>query len=234
MKVLADIEENEKIKSDSSIDDLLDGGFQKGMLTQIYGPPSSGKSNIALSVAVNVAKTGKKVVYIDTEGGISIERIKQIAGPFFSTAANNIIVFEPMDFQQQSETVKSLDVWLRKNGDDVDLIILDSAVALYRVDEMKSYLLSKELRIQIQLLSRLARKYDLACILTNQVFNAFDDEGNNEIKAVGGDIIEYISKVIISLERGDEINQRTATLIRHPSISEGRQTTFSITSSGIS
>ena len=97
MKVLADMDENQKISSNSSLDELLDGGFEKGMLTQIFGPPSSGKSNIVLSLAVNIAKNNRKVVYIDTEGGISINRIKQISGPYFSTIANNIIVFEPND-----------------------------------------------------------------------------------------------------------------------------------------
>ena len=98
---------------------------------------------------------------------------------------------------------------------------------------MKSYKLSKELRKQIQLLSNIARNYDIAVLITNQIYNAFDDEGHNEIKPVGGDILEYISKVIIRLERGDEISQRTATLMRHRSIGEGRQVTFSITSAGI-
>ena len=233
MKILADIEDKGKIPSNSVFDDLLDGGFERGVLTQIYGPPSSGKSNITLSLAVNVAKSGKKVVYIDTEGGISIERIKQISQPYFSNVASNIIVFEPSDFLQQTETLRSIDVWLRKNHDDVDLIILDSAVALYRVDDMKSYKLSKELRKHIKLLSNIANRYGIAAILTNQIYNAFDEDGNNEIKAVGGDIIEYITKDIIQLDRSDDINQRTATIIRHNSIPSGRQVTFSITSNGI-
>ena len=233
MKVLANFEDNHKLKSNSSLDDLLEGGFEKGAVTQIFGSPSSGKSNVTLSLAVNVAKGGKKVVYIDTEGGISIDRIKQISGPYFSNVANNIIVFEPTDFLQQSENLRSIDVWIRKHYEEVDLIVLDSAVALYRVDDMKSYMLSKELRKQIQTLSNIARKYDIAVVITNQIYNAFDDEGNNEVKAVGGDIIAYISKVIIKLERGEETNQRIATLMRHRSLPEGRQVIFSITSNGI-
>ncbi len=233
MKALANFEDNHKIPSNSSLDELLDGGFEKGCVTQIFGSPSSGKSNVALALAVNVAKNNRRVIYIDTEGGISIDRIKQISGPYFSEVANNIMVLEPTDFLQQTENLRSIDVWLRKHHEEVDLIILDSAVALYRVDDMKSYKLSKELRKQIQLLSNVARKYDIAVIITNQIYNAFDDEGNNEVRAVGGDIIEYISKVIIKLERGEEINQRIATLKRHRSIPEGRQVTFSITSNGI-
>ena len=233
MKVLANFEDNHKIPSNSSLDDLLDGGFEKGTITQIYGSPSSGKSNVALALAVNVAKNNRKVIYIDTEGGISIDRIKQISGPYFSNVANNIIVLEPTNFLEQTENLRSINVWLRKHHEDVDLIILDSAVAHYRVDDMKSYKLSRELRKQIQSLSNTARNHDIAVIITNQIYNSFDDEGNSEVKPVGGDILEYISKVIIQLERGDETNQRIATLKRHRSIPEGRQVTFTITSDGI-
>lgn len=233
MKVLANFEDNHKILSNSSLDELLGGGFEKGVLTQIFGPPSSGKSNITLTLAVNVARKGRKVIYIDTEGGISIDRVKQISGHDFTNVANNIIVFEPTTFLEQNETLRSIDIWLRKNHEDVDLIVLDSAVALYRVDDMKSYKLSKELRKQIKLLATIALKYDIAAVVTNQIYNAFDDDGNTEIKAVGGDLIEYISKVIIELERGEETNKRIATLKRHRSLPEGRQATFSITSNGI-
>lgn len=233
MKVLANFEDNHKIQSNSTLDVLLGGGFEKGTITQIFGPPSSGKSNIALTLAVNVAKNNRKVIYIDTEGGISIDRIKQISGSDFSKVANNIIVFEPTSFIEQNENLRSIDVWLRKNHDEVDLLVLDSAVALYRVDDMKSAKLNKELGKQMGVLSKIARQYDIAVILTNQIYNAFDDEGNNDVKAVGGTILQYWSKVILQLERGEEINQRIATLIRHRSIPEGKKATFSITSQGI-
>lgn len=233
MKVLANFEDNHKITSNSSLDALLGGGFEKGVITQIFGPPSSGKSNITLTLAVNVAKTNKKAIYIDTEGGISIDRIKQIAGPDFSSVANNIIVLEPTTFSEQNDNLRAIDIWLRKNHNDVDLIVLDSAVALYRVDDMKSAKLNKELGKQMGLLSKIARTYDVSVILTNQIYNAFDDEGNNDIKAVGGTILQYWSKVIIQLERGEELNQRIATLKRHRSIAEGKQAIFSITSRGI-
>jgi len=233
MKVLANFEDNQKISSNSSLDALLGGGFEKGTITQIFGPPSSGKSNITLTLAVNVAKNNKKVIYMDTEGGISITRIKQIAGSDFSTVANNIMVFEPTNFLEQNDNLKAIDIWLRKNYKGVDLLVLDSAVALYRVDDMKSSKLNKELGKQMGMLSKIARQYDVAVVLTNQIYNAFDDEGNNDIRAVGGTILQYWSKVIIQLERGDELNQRIATLRRHRSIAEGNQAIFSITSRGI-
>ena len=233
MKVLANFEDNHKIPSNSAIDAILGGGFEKGTITQIFGPPSSGKSNITLTLAVNVARNNRKVIYIDTEGGISIDRIKQIAGSDFSRVANNIMVFEPTTFLEQNDNLRSIDVLLRKNHEGVDLLVLDSAVALYRVDDMKSAKLNKELGKQMGILSKMARTYDIAVVLTNQIYNAFDEEGNNDIRAIGGTILQYWSKVILQLERGDEINQRVATLIRHRSIPEGKKATFSITSNGI-
>ena len=233
MKVLANFEDNHKIPSNSSLDVMLGGGFEKGTITQIFGPPTSGKSNLTLTLAVNVARSNKKVIYIDTEGGISIDRIKQIAGSDFSKVANNIIVFEPTSFQEQNDKLRSIDIWLRKNHKDVELIVLDSAVALYRVDDMKSAKLNKELGRQMGLLSKIARQYDIAVVVTNQIYSAIDEEGNSDIKAVGGTILQYWSKVIIQLERGDEINQRVATLKRHRSLPEGKQAMFTISSRGI-
>lgn len=233
MKVLANFEDNHKIPTNSSLDELLGGGIEKGTITQIFGPPSSGKSNIALNLAVNVAKNDKKVIYMDTEGGISIDRIKQIAQYDFEKVANNIIVFEPTSFLEQNDNLKAIDAWLRKNNEDVDLLVLDSAVALYRVDDMKSSKLNKELGKQMGILAKIARKYDIAVLLTNQIYSAFDDDGNNDIRAVGGTILQYWSKVIIQLEKGEDVNQRIATLRRHRSIAEGKQVTFRITSRGI-
>ncbi len=233
MKTLANLDGNFKIPTNSALDELLGGGVEKGTITQIFGPPSSGKTNVALSLAVNVAKNGKKVVYIDTEGGISIDRIKQISRFDFSKIANNIMVLEPTNFTEQNDNLRAIEIWLNNNHEDVDLLILDSAVALYRVDDMKSSKLNKELGKQMGILTKIARDFNIAVVLTNQIYNAFDEEGNENIKAVGGTILQYWSKIILQLEKTDNLHERKATLRRHKSMAEGKTTTFKITSKGI-
>ena len=47
------------------IDDLLGGGIDRGSITQLYGAPASGKTNIALSAAAETVAEDKKVVYIE-------------------------------------------------------------------------------------------------------------------------------------------------------------------------
>lgn len=232
MKSLANLDETSKIRTNSRIDELLEGGFERGIITQIFGPPSSGKSNIALFLAVNVAKQGKKAIYIDTEGGISLDRIKQIAGVDFSNVADNIIVLEPTTFDEQNNNLRALDAWIPNNYEDIDVIILDSAVALYRVEDRQSSKLNKDFSRQVQNLWKIARDFNIAVILTNQIYNSFDETKDN-ISPVGGTILQYRSKTIIQLEKCEELHKRLATIIRHRSIAEGRNIKFKITSGGI-
>ena len=69
-----------KIPTGSKIlDAMLDGGYEKDIITTIYGPAGSGKTVLCLLCSTSIARTGKKVVYVDSEGGFSLERLKQIA-----------------------------------------------------------------------------------------------------------------------------------------------------------
>ena len=60
------------------LDFILGGGLEKDVVTTIYGPSGSGKTNLCIVAIANVAKDDKKVLFLDTEGGFSVERIKQI------------------------------------------------------------------------------------------------------------------------------------------------------------
>ena len=215
MKILSKMGNQEKIITNSPLDDLLQGGIDKKSVTQIYGPPGSGKTNISLNVTVNLARAGKKVIYIDTEGGISIDRIKQLAGDDFDTVASNIIVFEPNDFEEQDDDLKLIETWVSSNHENLELIVLDSAVALFR-----------------NLLASLARTYDLAVLVTNQIYASFD-EGSDENAPVGGTILQYWSKTIVELKREEDSPKRIAILKRHRSIEEDVAVRFKITNNGI-
>ena len=233
MKKLINISNVSKIPTQSPLDQILNGGIEKGSITQFFGPPGSGKTNIVLSAACEVAKNGKKVVFMDTEGGISVERIKQMVSFDFDEIAQNIIVFEPTSFQEQGDNLAIIDSWLSTNKEEIDLLILDSAVALYRVNDMVSSKLNKDLGKQMSLLSKLARKYNVAVVVTNQIYSTFDDEGIESKNAVGGTILQYWSKVIIELEKTDILGQRIAILHRHRTLPEGMTANFKITNNGI-
>ena len=57
-EILSNMKEKGKILTSSPIDSLIGGGIEKGVITQFYGPPGSGKTNIALNLLVQNAKNG--------------------------------------------------------------------------------------------------------------------------------------------------------------------------------
>lgn len=59
-EILSNMKQNGKILTSSPIDSLIGGGVEKGVITQFYGPPGSGKTNIALNLLVQSASSGVK------------------------------------------------------------------------------------------------------------------------------------------------------------------------------
>lgn len=78
----------------------LFGGYERDVITTLYGPPGCGKTNFCLLVTISQAKKGNKVIYIDTEGGFSIERVKQIASENYQSILNNILLLKPTSFKR--------------------------------------------------------------------------------------------------------------------------------------
>ncbi|MEM3977243.1 MAG: ATPase domain-containing protein, partial [Thermoplasmata archaeon] len=62
----------------STLDLMLRGGYDRGSITMIYGGPGSGKTNLVLNFAVKISKSGKKVIFIDSES-LSPERLYSFA-----------------------------------------------------------------------------------------------------------------------------------------------------------
>ncbi len=210
-----------------ALDDLLGGGFESGTISQIYGEPASGKTNICLQLAVNTLRAGKYVIYIDTEG-FSVDRFIQIAGDDAQKLAQHLLHYNIKSFEEQYSAVKEAEKIVNPG---VGLIIMDSATAFYRLElESKdSMLLKRELASQVTILLGLARKYDIPVVITNQIYMDVDRE---ELRAVGGNMLEHISKAIVQLSRTG-IGTRQAVLRKHRSMAEGQTVEFRITATGV-
>lgn len=206
------------------IDSLLGGGVESGTITQFYGPSGTGKTTVCLMLAKSAA-FNYKVAYIDTEG-LSAERVRQIFGSKELFA--NVFVYDVFDFRQQSSAIKDAEKLCK--DENVKLIIVDSFTALYRseLEDEKQLKIKRILTQQLTFLLGLARKYDAAVVITNQMFT---DVRTGEEKPLGGTSVDHLSKVIVSLERHG--NKRLARLIKHRWLPEGTSCEFSITNRGI-
>lgn len=221
----------------------LKGGYDSGIVTTFYGGPGSGKTNLCMIAAVSQAKKGNKVIFIDTEGGFSSERVKQL---FSSKSTNgidkdlnvddvlkNIFVLKPTNFKEQQQ---SFDQLLKYAKEQISLIIVDGMTMLYRLDfadarssENNNFeniqIVNAALTKQMRLLVEIARKNDIPILVTNQTYN-----WNDEVRMVAGDIVRYWSKCLIELQ--NDSGKRTAFLRKHRSIGE-RSLAFQIYDGGI-
>jgi DNA repair protein RadB len=212
-----------------AFDDLLGGGLERRTVTQIYGEPASGKSTLCLMAAVATLRAGGSVIYIDTEG-FSVERFTQVAGGHAAEFADRLYLFEPLDFAQQGTMLADAEGLLRKrDGAPVDLVVMDSATALYRTElDLGREALRRLSHHMIKLLG-LAKKYDIPALITNQIYM---DVERDRVAGLGGTALEHLSKAIIRLEKKDG-GVRRAMLRKHRSRPEGLTFDFVITEDGI-
>ena len=230
------------------INKWLFGGYDKDIITTIYGPAGSGKTNFCTLVAWSQAKKGNKVIFIDTEGGFSIERFKQIFGDGKTAEVNklleNILLLKPTNFAEQEDAFDRLLKELR-SCNNIGLIVVDGMTMLYRL-EMAEARKAKDLEMidlnnsrlakQMRILAEISRKRNIPVIVTNQVYSEFLSEEDlaagkeRGVFMVGGDILKYWSKCIIELKnlRG----KRTAVLRKHRSLPE-KEMDFEIVNEGI-
>lgn len=234
---------SEKLSSGSSeLDEWLNGGYDKDIISVFYGPAGSGKTNLCLIAAAEQAALGKKVVFIDTEGGFSVERLKQLALDN-KNILKNIVMIKATTFYEQKMAFDKLFSLINR---DVSLIIVDSLVMLYRLELGqassdknfdKVYILNRMLAKQLRILSEIARKKDVCVLCTDQVYGEFLSQEDFEAGKqksfcmVGGDVIKYWAKCIIKLENLQH-GRRKATLIKHRSLPE-KKFEFEITNEGI-
>ncbi|MGB8936473.1 MAG: ATPase domain-containing protein [Candidatus Nitrosopolaris sp.] len=92
-----------------SLDNLLDGGIEVGVITQVYGLPGSGKTQLCHTLCV-MLPPNYNAIYIDTEGNFRPERIKEIAnarGFDSKQILQRILVTKPLDIKQLESRIEA-------------------------------------------------------------------------------------------------------------------------------
>ncbi len=212
-----------------AIDELLGGGIERGIITLLYGEGGSGKTNWCLQATREVARTGKKVIYIDTEG-VSLERLEQMSGAAFGEIVQNILFFEPGTLEEQKDAVEKSQRILEGEA-QIGLLVLDSATIYYRIlfgtdaeDSGRTSLITQMTKLLV-----LARKKELPVLITTQVYT---DSSKNTFEPIGGHAFLHTAKAIVRIERCEGARRR-ATLMKHRSLREGRSALFMIGPEGL-
>ena len=221
----------------------LNGGYEKDIITMLAGPPGSGKTNFSILASCSQSKDNKKVIFIDTEGGFSIDRVKQIVGVNHEKILENIFLLKPTNFEEQKKCFEKLLIAVKK--EQIGLIVVDGMAMLYRLelgdaihskDDSNIREINREIATQMRVLAEISRKQEIPILITNQVYSGFVSEDDwkkglkGEANIVGGDLFKYWSKCIIELK--NEGGKKKAILLKHRSL-KPKELSFEIRDEGI-
>ncbi|RCV36475.1 hypothetical protein SETIT_7G322200v2 [Setaria italica] len=226
-----------------ALDELLGGGIETLCITEAFGEFRSGKTQLAHTLCVSTQLPihmhggNGKVAYIDTEGTFRPERIVPIAERFGMDAnavLDNIIYARAYTYEHQYNLLLGLAAKMAE--EPFRLLIVDSVIALFRVDFSGRGELAERQQKLAQMLSRLtkiAEEFNVAVYITNQVIA--DPGGGMFIsdpkKPAGGHVLAHAATIRLMLRKGKG-EQRVCKIFDAPNLPEGEHV-FQVTSGGI-
>jgi DNA repair protein RadA len=226
-----------------NIDNLLGGkGLQTKAITEAFGAFGSGKTQLALSLAIGVqlpiesGGANGKCVYIDTEGTFRPERVRQFAegiGANPDKVLKNILVARAFNSDHQMLLLDRVAEMI-KDGEPIRLMIIDSLTAHFRAEYSgRGQLADRQQRLNRYLhnLMKVAEQNNLAVYVTNQVMSDPAQMFGDPTKAIGGNIVGHACTYRMYLRRGKK-DSRIAKLIDSPDLPDDA-TAFMIETGGL-
>ncbi len=184
------------------------GGLPYGRIVEIYGPESSGKTTLCLSVLAQAQKQGKRVAIVDAEHALD---------PAYAQALgvdiNELLVSQPDTGEQGLEIVDKL-----ASSGAVDIIVVDSVAALTPKAEIDGDMGDHHVGLQARLMSQALRKLtgnvkkaNCLVIFINQIRMKIGVMFGSPETTTGGNALKFYSSVRLDIRRtgaiknGDEV-----------------------------
>ena len=184
------------------------GGVPRGRVVEIFGPESSGKTTLSLSVLANAQKLGGEVAFIDAEHAFDPIYAKKIG-----INLDSLLISQPDNGEQALEIAEAL---VRSNA--IDVIVIDSVAALTPRKEIEGDMGDSHVGLQARLMSQALRKLtgviskSKTCVVfINQIRMKIGVMFGNPETTTGGRALKFYSSVridlrrIASLKKGDKV-----------------------------
>ena len=174
------------------------GGFPRGRVVEVYGPESSGKTTLALSVVGQAQKRGGIAAFIDAEHALDAEYARKLG-----VDIDNLLVSQPDSGEQALEIAEML---VRSNA--VDIIVVDSVAALVPKAELEGEMGDSHVGLQARLMSQALRKLTAivaksktCLIFINQIREKIGVMFGNPETTTGGRALKFYASVRIDIRR---------------------------------
>ncbi len=181
------------------------GGLPRGRIVEIYGPESSGKTTLALSVIAQAQKTGGTCAFIDAEHALDPSYAKKIG-----VDIENLLISQPDAGEQALEIADTL---VRSGA--IDVLVVDSVAALVPKAELEGEMGDSHMGLQARLMSQALRKLtstiarsNTLVIFINQIRMKIGVMFGNPETTTGGNALKFYASVRIDIRSIGKIKDK--------------------------
>ena len=185
------------------------GGFPRGRIVEIYGPESSGKTTLTLTLVAQAQKRGGLAAFIDVEHALDPQYARKLG-----VNLDDLLVSQPSSGE---EALRICETLVRSNA--LDVIVLDSVAALVTKAELEGEIGDTTVGAQARLMSAALRKLTALiskartiCVFTNQIREKIGVMFGNPETTPGGKALKFYSSVRVDIRRIGAIKQSDGTV----------------------
>ena len=186
------------------------GGLPRGRIVEIFGPESSGKTTLCLSIIAEIQRQGGNAVFVDVEHALD-PRYSKVVG----VDLDNLLVSQPESGEDALNIVETL---IRSGA--VDVVVIDSVAALVSKQELDGQMGDATVGVQARMMSQAMRRLTAAisrtnciCIFTNQIREKIGVMFGSPETTPGGRALKFFSSVRIDIRRIGQIKDPSGKVI---------------------
>jgi recombination protein RecA len=186
------------------------GGLPRGRIVEIFGPESSGKTTLCLSIIAEIQRQGGNAVFVDVEHALD-PRYSKVVG----VDLDNLLVSQPESGEDALNIVETL---IRSGA--IDVVVIDSVAALVSKQELDGQMGDATVGVQARMMSQAMRRLTAAisrtnciCIFTNQIREKIGVMFGSPETTPGGRALKFFSSVRIDIRRIGQIKEPSGKVI---------------------
>jgi len=185
------------------------GGVPRGRVVEIFGPESSGKTTLTLTIIAQAQRRGGLAAFIDVEHALDPQYARKLG-----VNLDDLLVSQPSSGE---EALRICETLVRSNA--LDVVVIDSVAALVTKQELEGEIGDSTVGAQARLMSAALRKLTAliskartTCIFTNQIREKIGVMFGNPETTPGGKALKFYASVRMDIRRIGAIKQPDGTV----------------------